>query len=226
MINCARRTFIAWKTISFNQTSDLYHLQFRLTYIIVFLVKPTFFILPFNLYRLYRITIYRGYRMYNMWGGRLNHANRWFYDNNVIILFRFLDWNVAVSFCDYKRQSFARRIGHTCFRVENVMIGCTTCRWNTVWTKVRFHNIMDVASTDYLKTALYSGDNGSDTGNRDSLRLMELGLHLETLHDGSHRLNTSVDHLLNDPSLSGEHCYDDCVNVYRDVELIFDFTFK
>lgn len=63
---------------------------------------------------------------------------------------------------------------------------------------------MDVASTDYLKTALYSGDNGPDTGNRDSLRLMELGLHLETLHDGSHRINTSVDHLLNDPSLSGE----------------------
>ncbi|CAI6348441.1 unnamed protein product [Macrosiphum euphorbiae] len=61
---------------------------------------------------------------------------------------------------------------------------------------------MDVASTDYLKTALYSGDNGPDTGNRDSLRLMELGLHLETLHDGSHRINTSVDHLLNDPSLS------------------------
>lgn len=61
---------------------------------------------------------------------------------------------------------------------------------------------MDVASSDYLKTALYSGDNGPDA-NRDSLRLMELGLHLETLHDGSHRLNTSVDHLLNDPTLSG-----------------------
>ncbi|XP_050422935.1 probable serine/threonine-protein kinase DDB_G0267686 [Adelges cooleyi] len=61
---------------------------------------------------------------------------------------------------------------------------------------------MDVASSDYLKTALFSGDNGPDTGNRESLRLMELGLHLETLHDGSHRINTSVDHLLNDPTLS------------------------
>ncbi|VVC40216.1 Hypothetical protein CINCED_3A019498 [Cinara cedri] len=61
---------------------------------------------------------------------------------------------------------------------------------------------MDVASSDYLKTALYSGDGGPDSGNRDSLRLMELGLHLETLHDGSHRINTSVDHLLNDPTLS------------------------
>lgn len=67
---------------------------------------------------------------------------------------------------------------------------------------------MDVASGDYLKTALYSGDGGPDTtgSNRDnSLRLMELGLHLETLHDGSHRINaTSVDHLLNDPTLSGK----------------------
>lgn len=138
------------------------------------------------------------------------------YNFTIIITLYFVfytDWNVAVSFCDYKQQSFARRIGHTCFRVENVMIGCTTYRWNTVWTKVRFHNIMDVASTDYLKTALYSGDNGSDTGNRDSLRLMELGLHLETLHDGSHRLNTSVDHLLNDPSLSGEHYFDNRANI-------------
>lgn len=62
---------------------------------------------------------------------------------------------------------------------------------------------MDVASSDYLKTALYAGDSGPDAGNRDSLRLMELGLHLETLHEESHRLNTSVDHLLNDPTLSG-----------------------
>jgi len=118
----------------------------------------------------------------------------------------FLDWIFTVSYLVCIRQLFVRQFGHACSSVENV-IGCTTCRWNTVWTKIRFRNIMDVASTDYLKTALYSGDNGPDTGNRDSLRLMELGLHLETLHDGSHRINTSVDHLLNDPSLSGGHYY-------------------
>lgn len=72
-------------------------------------------------------------------------------------------------------------------------------------TKPDSRIIMDVASSDYLKTALYSGDSGPDAGNRDSLRLMELGLHLESLHDGSHRINTSVDHLLNDPTLSGKH---------------------
>lgn len=123
--------------------------------------------------------------------------------------FFFLDW-IFDSFRVFLQKSFTRRpFEYSHFRVENV-IGYKLQRNKTVWNKSRSHNIMDVASSDYLKTALYSGDNGPDASNRDSLRLMELGLHLETLHDGSHRINTSVDHLLNDPSLSGNkrHVYD------------------
>lgn len=216
---------IAWKVISSNQTFDLYHIQlFMYVYISLSCTTHVRYTLPFNL----QLILY--YHTSGIRGGWL--IQTLIYNNFTIIILLcvyFTDWIVYVSFRDFRRQSFARRFGHSCFCVENV-IGCTTCRWNTIWTEIRFHDIMDVASTDYLKTALYSGDNGPDTGNRDSLRLMELGLHLETLHDGSHRINTSVDHLLNDPSLSGEHYLSLQLLLYY-VELIstrrpVDFTFE
>lgn len=127
-----------------------------------------------------------------------NNINLGLITKTIVVFFFQIE---SCSVFAYKSHS---RANFDCARVSASTMWLSLDPWKEyrLGTEPDF-DIMDVASSDYLKTALYSGDNGPDTGNRDSLRLMELGLHLESLHDGSHRINTSVDHLLNDPTLSG-----------------------